>query len=219
MTTAALAAARRRQADRIPLPTRIALWVAVPVVIVLAWWVASLTLNTTVIVTPWESLQQIVRLFTDARLAPAYGEDAWITAQTVLLSFAGSVVIGGIGGFLLGLAPFWMRVAAPLLNGIYAVPLVTVFPLFMIFLGTGIWMRTNFAFAHGVFPMAIVVMAATVHLRTNDIHLKLAASLGMSMPQLIRVILLPAVLPSFLTAVRMTFGLCFLGGQLPRPVR
>jgi NitT/TauT family transport system permease protein len=54
-------------------------------------------------------------------------------------------------------------------------------------------------------------MAATANLRVSDIYLKLGASMNLSFVQLVRVILLPAALPSFLTAARIAFGLTFLG--------
>ena len=82
------------------------------------------------------------------------------------------------------------------------------------FLGLGIVSRTSFAFIHGFFPMVIIVMGATANLRMSNIYLKLGASLDMSFGQLVRTVLLPAILPLFLTATRIAFGLVFLGAIL-----
>lgn len=179
----------------------------VPVVVIAVWWVAALVANTSVITTPPAAVAQVIRMFGTRQ----YLNDLGATAQTVLVAFAFSVVLGAIVGFALGIAPFWMRAVGPILNGLYSIPKVTIFPLFMVFLGLGIVSRESFAFAHGFFPIAILIMGATVNVRTTDIYLKLAASLEMRPIQLVRIVLLPAVLPTFFTATRLGFGLTFLG--------
>lgn len=183
---------------------------AVPVVLVAAWWLVALLADSTLIVGPDEAFRQVVDLLGSRR----YQSNLLQTAQTVGIAFAFAVVIGGLVGFLLGLAPFWMRAVSPILQAMYSIPKVTIFPIFLALLGFGLATRASFAFFQSVFPMIIIVMGATANLRSTDIYLKLGASLGMSFPQLVRTILLPAVMPSFLTATRMTFGLTFLGAIL-----
>src|SRR5690606_12936971 len=134
--------------------------------------------------------------------------------QTIAVGFALAVILGGAVGFALGLTPFRYRAIGSILQGVYSIPKVALFPLFLVFLGLGLTSRTAFAFIHGFFPMAIIVMGATANLRMNAIYLKLGASLDMSFGRLVRTILLPAILPSFLTATRITFGLVFLGAIL-----
>lgn len=204
----ALIARRSRGGGRIG--TRVVAVVSVPVVLVAVWWLVAFLADSTVVVGPVEAMQQVF----DLLASPRYRSNLLQSAQTVGIAFALAVVIGGVVGFGLGIAPFWMRTTNPILQAVYSIPKVTIFPVFMALLGFGIATRISFAFFQSVFPMIIIVMAATANLRTTDIYLKLGASLGMSFPQLVRTILLPAVAPSFLTATRMTFGLTFLGAIL-----
>jgi len=201
------------QAVAVPGPTRknpvlrASVLAIVPITVVAVWWIVALVVNTSVITTPPVAFGQMLRFLG----SPQYLADLAATAQTVLIAFLLALVLGAVVGFLLGTVPFWMRAVGPILNGMYSIPKVTIFPLFMVFLGLGIVCRTSFAFAHGFFPVAILVMGATLNVRTTEIYLKLAASLNMSRAQLIRVVLLPAVLPAFFTAARLGFGLTFLG--------
>lgn len=207
--TAAFTAVDRPRRGRSFVSRAIAI-AAVPVVIVAVWWLVAWLANSTLIVGPGEAFLQVIDLLG----SPRYQGNLLQTAQTVGVAFVLAVVVGGVVGFLLGIAPFWMRAISPIVQGIYSIPKVTIFPVFLAFLGFGIVTRTSFAFFQSVFPMIIIVMAATANLRSTDIYLKLGASLGMTFPQLVRTILLPAVAPSFLTATRMTFGLTFLGAIL-----
>lgn len=208
--TAAIVAVERPARRGRALGARVVALAAVPVVLVAVWWLVATLANSTVIVGPGEAFGQVVELLG----SPRYQSNLIQTAQTVGIAFFFAVVIGGVVGFLLGIAPFWMRAVSPILQAIYSVPKVTIFPVFLALLGFGLATRASFAFFQSVFPMIIIVMGATAHLRSTDIYLKLGASLGMSFPQLVRTILLPAVAPSFLTATRMTFGLTFLGAIL-----
>ncbi len=200
----------RRKSFFDSIPGRALLIVAVPVVGIAVWALVAGLANSSLIVGPGEALGQIIDILDSRR----YQENLALTAQTVLVAFVLAVVLGGTVGFALGIAPFWLKAVGPVLQGIYSIPKVTIFPLFLVFLGLGIVSRTSFAFVHGFFPMVIIVMAATANLRMSEIYLKLGASLDMSFGQLMRTILVPAALPSFLTAIRLTFGLTFVGAIL-----
>jgi ABC-type nitrate/sulfonate/bicarbonate transport system permease component len=206
MTGALLASVRRRPRVK-PVLGRIATLAALPLALIVVWAILDVVADSSVIAGPIEAARQIVETLGFHR----YRASLVATTQTVLVAFGLAVVTGGAAGFALGLAPFWFRVLGPIVHGIYSIPKVTVFPLFLVFLGFGVVSRGSFAFLHGFFPMVVILMAATANLRMTDIYLKLAASLNMSFAQLVRTILLPAALPSFLTAMRLAFGLTFLG--------
>jgi NitT/TauT family transport system permease protein len=185
----------------------VVLLAATPAVLILAWAATAALVDSSLVAGPWDSTQQMADILTSSR----YQESLLDTVQVLAVSYALAVGVGGLIGFALGLSPFWNRAFSPLIQGFYSIPKVTLFPLFLVFLGLGVLTRTSFAFVHGVFPVMIVVMAATANLRLDPIYLKLAASLRMSYGRLVRTILLPAVLPSFLTAARLGFGVTFLG--------
>ena len=192
--------------------TQLGLLAAVPVALIVVWWLVATIADSSVIAGPLDALEQVEASLKSAR----YRASMLTTVQTVVTAYIGAVVIGGLVGFSLGLSPFWRSAVGPLVQGIYSIPKITIFPLFLVFLGLSLTSRTAFAFVHGFFPMVIIIiiMGATENLRMSEIYLKLGASLRMSYLQLVRMVLLPAVLPSFLTAARLAFGLTFLGAIL-----
>ena len=180
---------------------------AAPLCVVAAGWLVRTLDVTSRPVGPMGSCART----SDRSASSRFRESLGTTILTLIVSYALALVIGGGVGFLLGLAPFWRAVFQPIVQGIYSIPKVTLFPLFLVFLGLGLTSRIAFAFVHGFFPMVIVLMSATAALRGSDIYLKLGASLQMRFPQIIRIIILPAVLPSFIMAARLAFGLTFMG--------
>jgi len=189
---------------------RLALLAAFPATLVLVWWLVAASVDSAVLNDPLEAFGQILA----SLQSPRYLESLLVTAQTVAIAYIGAVLAGSLVGFALGLSTFWRNALGPLVQAIYSIPKITVFPLFLVFLGLSLTSRIAFAFVHGFFPIVIIIMGATANLRMNEIYLKLGASLKMSHLQLVRIVLLPAVLPSFLTAARLGFGLTFLGAIL-----
>lgn len=187
-----------------------ALRIAVPptvvaVAVVVLWYIAALAVNSTVFPGPARSVETLA----DDLSSAAFQSNVISTVVVLALSYAGCVVIGSFVGFILGMLPFWSDVFSPLLYASYSIPKITLFPLFLLFLGISEFSRGAFAFVSGVLPMVLIVMGATASV--DRIYLKLAASLRLGVMSLIRYILIPSILPALATGMRLTFGLTFLG--------
>lgn len=177
----------------------------VPAVLIVVWAVAAAQVGSLVFPGPLQSLDSLAEDLATAR----YRSNVAATARLLLVAFTLSAVIGAVVGFVIGLLSFWHRVLETLLYSIYSVPKITLYPIFLLFLGIGDVSRISFAFFHGVFPMVLMVMGATA--RLDPRYLRLAAAAGLSRSQLLRKILLPALLPTVVTALRLSFGLTLLG--------
>lgn len=181
-------------------------WVLVlPMVIFLAWAIIAVIVDSAVFPGPWQSLNRL----TEDLSQPGFQESIWSTVQLLLLGWLLAVVVGTLAGFALGLSEFWSSVFSTPLFALYSIPKVTLYPVFLLFLGIGDTSRLAFAFFHGVFPIALLVMAATQSMDKN--YLKLADVLVMPWYMRLRSILIPALLPSIVTALRIAFGLTLLG--------
>jgi NitT/TauT family transport system permease protein len=176
-----------------------------PAVVVALWAAASVLLDSSVFPGPLEAVQGLADDLGD----PGFRASALATVRSGALAWLLAAVVGALGGFLLGLSPFWTRVLESPLFALYSVPKVTLYPVFLLFLGIGDVSRVSFAFFHGVFPMALLVMAATASL--DRTYLKLADALVLPWHVRLRSIVLPALLPSVVTALRIAFGLTLLG--------
>lgn len=181
-------------------------WILVlPALIFIVWAVIAAIVDSVVFPGPWQSLNRLM----EDLAQPGFQESIWSTVQLLLLGWLLAVVIGTLAGFALGLSNFWSSVFSTPLFALYSIPKVTLYPVFLLFLGIGDESRLAFAFFHGVFPIALLVMAATQSMDKN--YLKLANALVMPWHVRLRSILIPALLPSIVTALRIAFGLTLLG--------
>lgn len=176
-----------------------------PAVIFLAWGVTAAFVDSVVFPGPWQSLNRLM----EDLVQPSFQASIWSTVQLLLLGWLLAVVVGTLAGFALGLSNFWSSVFSTPLFALYSIPKVTLYPVFLLFLGIGDESRLAFAFFHGVFPIALLVMAATQSMDKN--YIKLANVLVMPWHVRLRSILIPALLPAIVTALRIAFGLTLLG--------
>ncbi|MCC3293205.1 ABC transporter permease subunit [Arthrobacter sp. zg-Y411] len=176
-----------------------------PLIIVIVWAVIAAVMDSAVFPSPRESFQRL----TEDLARPDFRASIWSTVQLLLLGWLLAVAVGTLVGFALGLSNFWSSVFSTPLFALYSIPKVTLYPVFLLFLGIGDSSRLAFAFFHGVFPIALLVMAATQSMDKN--LLKLAKVLVMPWHVRLRSILIPALLPAIVTALRIAFGLTLLG--------
>jgi len=124
-------------------------------------------------------------------------------------AFAIAVVAGLVVALPLGLSTFWRGAFLPLILGLYAIPQVTVLPLFVRIFGLGPPTKIAFGVTHGIFAVILTVVAA---MRTIDpLLLRAAKSLGASRRQLIVAVVLPSLVPSLFTGMRLAMSGVLLG--------
>lgn len=132
-----------------------------------------------------------------------------VTISEVLPAFALAAVLGGMFGVLLGLARFWGEVFEPLILGVYAIPKITLYPIFLLLFKVGTASKVAFGFFHGIFPVEILTQNAAANMA--PVYLKVARAMNLSPWQTVIHIVLPAVLPAFAAGVRLAFSLTFIG--------
>ncbi len=139
----------------------------------------------------------------------------WLTENigTTLFSlawgFAWATAVGLPLGLALGLSPLLREAYEGPLMSLYAVPKVTLFPIFLFLFKLGPESKIAFGAFHGLFPVAILTWTAMRAVR--PVHLKLARSLRLSLWQTARCVVVPSILPSLVTGLRLGLNLTFLG--------
>ncbi|OUM88760.1 MAG: hypothetical protein BAA01_14080 [Bacillus thermozeamaize] len=175
----------------------------IPVILVLLWEVTYWIVGEPAMASPWQS---IADLFTNYReWLPDVGE----TLLALFVSFLIAAVFGSILGFFIGLNGFWTRTLSPLLIGLYSIPKVTLYPIFLLVFGLTIQGRIAFSVFHGIFPILLMCMQATQMIPNT--YLKVAKVYQLNFFQKARMILIPAIMPQLVAGLRMGFSLCFLG--------
>ena len=140
--------------------------------------------------------------------------DAGLTLFELAVAFALAAAAGLVAGFAISRSPFAVRVFDPLIAGLYAVPTILLFPLYLLFFGIGppskIALGTTMAF----FPIVLSTIAGFAHV--SRVHVAAARSMGASPPQLFWHVLLPEAFPVVIAGLRMGLVLGFLailGGE------
>ncbi|MBY6676477.1 ABC transporter permease subunit [Rhodococcus sp. BP-332] len=202
-TIAAPAVAPRRRG--VHTARRVVPPLVVAVLAVVIWWVSAVVADSLIFPTPLEAMRSLVADLGN----PDFRANVLDSLRILVLAFLGSTIVGSLLGLALGLTPFWARTVVPIFYAINSIPKIVLYPIFLSFLGIGELSRAGFAFYAAFIPMFLVAVESTASVQR--IHLKMAASLQVSWPRLVRQIVVPSVLPSLATGMRMTFGLAFLG--------
>lgn len=134
--------------------------------------------------------------------------DLKVTVFELVVAFAIASTAGTVIGYLLSCSRYLIRVFDPLFSGIYAIPAILFFPLYVLFFGLGPQSKIAMGITISFFPIALNTMAGFGSVERTFIVA--ARSMGCSDYQLFRWILLPAALPVIITGLRMGFILAFL---------
>jgi ABC-type nitrate/sulfonate/bicarbonate transport system permease component len=122
--------------------------------------------------------------------------------------FGIGLVAGGSAGFLcgilLGLSPRLRGILDPLVSGVYALPKLALFPLFLILFGLGDSSRTVLIALAAFFPLLINTMAGVRQIDPD--YFDIARSYGTGRLLMLRRVVFPASLPSVLSGVRLSVG-------------
>jgi len=179
---------------------------AVPILILLVWQVSSNLFSYLFLPTP---------LKTFSVLKAGLAWSGWLlsdlkdTLIELSVGYLFAVVLGLAVGFVLGLNRLLREVAEPFVLNIYAIPKVTLFPIFLFIFGLGMESKIAFGFFHGIFPIIILTMGAIKDIK--NIYLKVGRSFRLNPLQVFKEIVFPSTLPSVMTGLRLGFNLSFIG--------
>lgn len=202
--TLADAASSREGAARAPLPgPRILLGLILPVLLAVAWELAVRSGLATGRLMPPPS-----RVFATLAELWASGElirHMVVTTMRVAAGFGLGVAIGTLVGAVAGYSGLARRLVDPTLQGLRSIPSIAWVPLFILWLG--IFEESKIALiAVGVFfPVYLGVMGAILSVDRKIVEV--GRVFRLSGPALVRRILLPAILPAYVLALRSGLGL------------
>ena len=131
------------------------------------------------------------------------------TFGEILVSYAIACGGGIVVGQLLGASPSARRMLLPVLRGAYAVPLVVLYPVMMVWFGLGSQSKIAFASIYAFIPTMLTAVAGVAAL--SPALAETARALGATRVQQILFISLPASLPSIVAALRLGGALVIVG--------
>jgi NitT/TauT family transport system permease protein len=131
------------------------------------------------------------------------------TFGEILVSYV--IVCGGgiVVGQLIGSSLTARRMLLPMLRSAYAVPLVVLYPVMMVWFGLGSGSKIGFASIYAFIPTMLTAVAGVAAL--SPALAETARALGATRAQQILYISLPASLPSIVAALRLGGALVIVG--------
>jgi ABC-type nitrate/sulfonate/bicarbonate transport system permease component len=135
-------------------------------------------------------------------------DDLRITLTELAIAFAISASLGVTVGYLISRSPYRIRVFEPLFSAIYAVPIILLLPLYVLFFGLGPASKIALGATISFFPITLNTVAGFGHV--DKLLVTAARAMGASDYQLFRHVLLPAARPMVLTGMRMGFTVALL---------
>jgi NitT/TauT family transport system permease protein len=154
---------------------------------------------------PSAVLAGLPHLFADPKVATAIGS----FFVELAIAFLIAVVVGTLVGLVVGATPFSYRSLFPIILLLYAIPQVTVLPLFILYFGLGAASKIAFGASHGFFPIILNVVGGMKAVR--PIHVLSAQTMGASRVQIVRRVILPQLVPSLFAGMRLAMAVTLLG--------
>jgi NitT/TauT family transport system permease protein len=146
-----------------------------------------------------------VQIFVDREVLEALRTTAWI----LTLGFVLSVAIGLALGLTVAMSRFTYQTFLPVLLLLYAIPQITILPIFVLYFGSGSASKIAFGVSHGLFPVAVSVIAGVQGIK--PLLVTSAISMGATRWQIFRRITLPYLAPSLFTGMRLASTATLLG--------
>jgi NitT/TauT family transport system permease protein len=132
-----------------------------------------------------------------------------LTAIEIAIALTFAWGLGIAAGTIAGLRPFLSATTGPLLSSLFAVPLISWYPLFMVWFGLGISSKIAYAIVSGFFPIAINTMNGIGAVEPR--YYQLGKAIGCSRRQIIFGIVLPMAMPSIVSGLRIGTALVVIG--------
>jgi len=150
----------------------------------------------------------VYREFLSLLRTGTFWPDLKITLYEMTVAFSIAAVAGSFIGYLVSRSRYAIRVLDPLFAGIFAVPAILLYPLYVLFFGLGPGSKIAMGATIAFFPVVLNTISALS--RVDSVYVAAAQSMGATSTQLFWSVMFPAAFPVVLAGLRMGLILAFL---------
>lgn len=129
--------------------------------------------------------------------------------SALVVGFVIALAVGAGLGIIIGGNRTAYLTFFPIIVLLYAIPQVTLLPLFVLTFGIGIKVKIIYGLTHGFFPIIVSVIAGAQNI--NPVLLSSAKSMGATRLQIYRRIIFPYIVPSLFTGMRLGMSAVLIG--------
>lgn len=174
--------------------------------VLVAWQIATTRGHVSTLLLP--PLVSVYNDFISLLAAGQFWPDLGTTLYELALAFLITAVAGTVIGYAVSRSAYSVKVFDPLFAGLYAIPSILLFPLYVLFFGIGPNSKIAMGATIAFFPVVLNTIAGLSFV--NRAYVSAARSMGASSPQMFWSVMLPAAFPVLLTGLRMGLILAFL---------
>jgi len=127
-----------------------------------------------------------------------------VSLTEACIGFALAIVFGVLLGLAMGRFERVRQVLEPFVMALYSTPSVALLPLFILWLGIGLWSKVLIVFLGGVFAILVNTMAGVRG--TNQRLIETARAFTASETEVFLYIILPAAMPFIVAGIRLAIG-------------
>lgn len=165
---------------------------------ILQWMVAAGFVSEWIVPLPSDILHKLTFMMSEGNAYYAILNTAGAVGATLLVV----LVVGIPAGYLLYIRSDWGSAFSGLLNGLFAVPMVLLFPMFLMIFGRNYYAIGVCAFLHCVVPVIIYTREGLISV--PQIFLNVGRSFGLSSRSLFWKIMLPWATATVFTGIRLS---------------
>jgi ABC-type nitrate/sulfonate/bicarbonate transport system permease component len=148
--------------------------------------------------------QEFLVLVTSGHFLP----DLEVTLYELLVAFLVAAGAGTAIGYIVSRSGYAIKVFDPLFAGIYSIPTILLFPLYVLFFGIGPGSKIAMGATIAFFPVVLNTIAGLNYV--DRAYVTAARSMGASSVQMFWNVMLPAAFPVVLIGLRMGLISAFL---------
>jgi len=127
-----------------------------------------------------------------------------VSLKEAVLGFGLAIIFGVLFGLAMGRFDRVRRVMEPFVMALYSTPSVALLPLFVLWLGIGLWSKVLIVFLGGVFAILVNTMAGVRSV--NPRLTETARAFTASETEIFLYIILPASTPYIVAGIRLAIG-------------
>jgi NitT/TauT family transport system permease protein len=170
-------------------------------IIMIIWYIVANRLQNTLLLPYFhETVKEFITAWVDYEIM----SNLALTLRRVFTGFLYALVIGIPIGLLMGYSATALQAISPILNSVRQVPIMAWVPLSIIWFGLGDGPTVFLIAMSAIFPLVINTIAGVQGIDPN--YYNAARSMGASLSDIIRTIVVPGALPSILTGCRLAMG-------------
>jgi NitT/TauT family transport system permease protein len=175
------------------------------VVLLVAWQIVFWLVGRNALLPPGETILYLGKLLQTERFWSHITETGTAFVVALLIAIAAGLAIG----VTLGINRTAAQVFEPFLLASNSIPKIALYPIVLLIFGIGMPAKIAFGAIHGVVPVAIFTLTACGSV--PPILIRTAAAMRLTRWDMIRSMLLPAVLPDIFSGIRLGFSLTLIG--------